>query len=31
MLLFPNKGMIENAQKKVEGRNFDIRKSLLEY
>ncbi len=22
---------IENAQKKVEGRNFDIRKSLLEY
>ena len=22
---------IENAQKKVEGRNFDIRKQLLEY
>jgi len=22
---------IENAQRKVEGRNFDIRKSLLEY
>jgi preprotein translocase subunit SecA len=24
-------GAIENAQKRVEGRNFDIRKSLLEY
>jgi preprotein translocase subunit SecA len=22
---------IENAQRKVEGRNFDIRKQLLEY
>ena len=22
---------IENAQRKVEGRNFDIRKNLLEY
>ncbi|MCK7580240.1 MAG: hypothetical protein MZV65_34410 [Chromatiales bacterium] len=26
-----SRASIENAQRKVEGRNFDIRKQLLEY